>query len=154
VRTLLTSLRVLDAGDADSDGIGRLYADLGADVLKVEPPGGTADRNARPAIARSSIAFAVHNANKRGVVLDARSPADRTRFADLLAGADIVVDSGCRRLEAFGLPPATVAARWPHLVVLSVSDFGATGPSRGVAGHRSRALRTVHGAVPIRTDGR
>ncbi|MEV3905658.1 CoA transferase [Mycobacterium sp. NPDC050551] len=126
MRTLLASLRVLDAGDADSDGIGRMYADLGADVVKVETPGGAADREARPAIAGSSIAFTVHNAGKRGVALDPRSAADRTRFADLLAGADIVVDSG--RLEAFGLPAPTVAARWPHLVVLSVSDFGATGP--------------------------
>ncbi|MCZ8381015.1 CoA transferase [Mycobacterium sp. CPCC 205372] len=129
MRTLLASLRVLDAGDADSAGIGRMYADLGADVLMIEPPGGSADREARPSTAGSSIAFAVHNANKRSVVLDPQSPADRTRFADLLADADIVVDSGPRsRLEAFGLPQATVAARWPHLVVLSVSDFGATGP--------------------------
>ena len=44
----LASLRVLDVGGADSDAVGRLLGDLGADVLKIEPPGGTADRIARP----------------------------------------------------------------------------------------------------------
>ena len=69
----MASVRVLDIGDADSDGVTRLLADLGADVLKVEPPGGAAARAARPSVSGVGIAFALNNANKRSAVLD---PAD------------------------------------------------------------------------------
>ena len=61
---------MLDLGDAESDGVGRLFADLGADVLKIEPPGGSPPRRALPTSAGASIPFALHNANKRGAVLD------------------------------------------------------------------------------------
>ena len=71
---LLAPLRVLDLGGPESDAVSRLLADLGADVLKIEPPAGSPARSALPTIAGASIPFALHNANKRGAVLD---PANR-----------------------------------------------------------------------------
>ena len=126
---LLADLRVLDLCDGDADAVTRLLADLGADVLKVEPPGGSAGRSRRPMVAGSSIAFTLNNANKRGCVLDPHDDRDRERFVELAAGADIVVDSGNPgRAAAFGTPCAELSRRYPHLVAMSVTDFGAEGP--------------------------
>ena len=126
---LLASVRVLDLGGASSDGVGRLFADLGADVLKVEVPGGSEARHARPGVAGRSIAFAVDNANKRGAVLDPDSVEDRNRLVELAGVADIVVDSGNPgTAAAFGTSCAWLADRFDHLVALSVTDFGTAGP--------------------------
>ena len=59
---LLSSTRVLDLGGPDSGGVGRIFADLGADVLVVETPGGAPHRVARPTVAGASVAFALNNA--------------------------------------------------------------------------------------------
>ena len=80
---LLESLRVLDLGGAESDLVSRLFADLGADVLKIEPPAGSPARHALPNVAGASIPFALHNANKRSAVLDPDSSADRDRLIEL-----------------------------------------------------------------------
>ena len=126
---LLASVRVLDLGGASSDGVGRLFADLGADVLKVETPGGSEARRALPGVADASIAFAVHNANKRSAVLDPDSAEDRQRLIELAGTADIVVDSGpSGTAAAFGTSCAALADRFAHLVALSVTDFGCAGP--------------------------
>ncbi|MDT5155579.1 MAG: hypothetical protein QOI01_7312 [Mycobacterium sp.] len=129
---LLASVRVLDLGGAASDGVSRLLADLGADVLKVEPPGGADDRTARPSVAGVGIDFALNNANKRGTVLDPADGRDRDRFTDLAGGADIVIDDGrVRGTAEFGTSVAQLAQRFPHLVALEVTDFGASGPHAG-----------------------
>ena len=127
---LLDSLRVLDLGGAESDAVGRLFADLGADVLKIEPPYGSPARGGLPSVAGASISFALHNANKRSAVLDAHSAADRDRLMELAGGADIVVDGGNPGgAAAFGTSCAALAERFGHLVALSVTDFGTSGPS-------------------------
>ncbi len=129
IERLLASVRVLDLGGASSDGVGRLFADLGADVLKIEPPEGSEARSALPSVAGASIAFAVHNANKRSAVLDPDSAADRQRLLELAGVADVVVDSGSPgTAAAFGTSCAALADRFGHLVALSVTDFGTTGP--------------------------
>lgn len=126
---LLASLRVLDVGGADSDGVGRLLADLGADVLKIEPVGGSLARHALPRIAGVSVPFALANANKRCAALDGTDAADRARLLDLAAGADVVIDGGRPSgVEAFGTSCADLADRFDHLVTLAMTDFGATGP--------------------------
>lgn len=125
----MASLRVLDVGGAESDGVGRLLADLGADVLKIEPPGGAADRTAGPTVLGAGIQFALSNANKRCATLDAADAGDRDRFIDLAGGADIVIDGGTPgRAAAFGTSCAELADRFPQLVALSVTDFGGAGP--------------------------
>jgi crotonobetainyl-CoA:carnitine CoA-transferase CaiB-like acyl-CoA transferase len=126
---LLASVRVLDTGGADSDGVSRLLADLGADVLKIEPPGGATHRSARPAISGNGIAFALNNANKRSAVLDPGDVRDRDRFEALVGAADIVIDGGqVRGVPAFGTSCAALVDRHPHLVALEVTDFGTSGP--------------------------
>ncbi len=127
--TLLAPLRVLDLGGADADGVTRLFADLGADVLKIEPPGGSPARGDLPAVAGAGIPFALHNANKRSAVLDPAIGAHRERFLELAATADIVVDSGNPgQAASFGTSCAELADRLSHLITLSVTDFGADGP--------------------------
>ncbi|MCX2929636.1 CoA transferase [Mycobacterium sp. CVI_P3] len=126
---LLASVRVLDLCDQTADAVSRLLADLGADVIKIEPPGGSPARHTRPALDGLSVPFALHNANKRGVVLDPADDADRRAFLELVAGADIVVDSGNPGLAAaFGTSCAVLADEFPQLVTMSVTDFGACGP--------------------------
>jgi crotonobetainyl-CoA:carnitine CoA-transferase CaiB-like acyl-CoA transferase len=126
---LLASLRVLDLSGDDGAAVTRLLADLGADVLKVEPPGGSSSRTRTPTLRGTSLGFALHNANKRSTVLDPADAADRTRLIELAGGADIVVDSGLPGQAAgYGTSCADLADRFPHLVALQVTDFGATGP--------------------------
>ena len=108
--SLLASLRVLDLSGGEGDAVSRMLADLGAEVLKVEPPGGSPARAALPLLGGTSIAFALHNANKRSAVLDPAVEGDRRRLLDLAGGADIVVDSGFPA----GPPPSAPRARsWP-----------------------------------------
>ncbi|GAY16985.1 CoA transferase [Mycobacterium sp. shizuoka-1] len=126
---LLASVRVLDLCDQTGDAVTRLLADLGAEVIKIEAPGGSPARHARPTVDGVSVPFALHNANKRGTVLDPADEADRQTFFELAGGADIVVDSGTPGLAAaFGTSCAALADRFPQLVTMSVTDFGTEGP--------------------------
>ena len=126
---LLAGLRVLDLCDGDADAVTRLLADLGADVLKVEPPGGNTARAQLPTVHGVSIPFALHNANKRAVVLDPAVAADRQTLLGLAGAADIVVDSGLPgRAAAYGTSCEQLADRFGHLVTMAVTDFGSTGP--------------------------
>jgi crotonobetainyl-CoA:carnitine CoA-transferase CaiB-like acyl-CoA transferase len=123
---LLARLRVLDLCDSTADDVTRLLADLGADVLKVESPGGDPSRRKLPTVGGVSIPFALHNANKRAVVLDPADATDRNTLIQLAAEADIVVDTG--RLDTYGTSCADLADRFNDLVTMLVTDFGSTGP--------------------------
>ena len=126
---LLAAVRVLDLSAGAGDAVTRILADLGADVLKIEPPGGSPARTELPRLAGTSIAFALHNANKRSAVLDPADADARDRLFELAASADIVVDSGLPgQAAAFGTSCADLAERFGHLVTLSVTDFGTDGP--------------------------
>ncbi len=130
---LLASVRVLDLTDGDADTVGRLLADLGADVLKIEPPTGSPGRTKLPSLDGASIPFGLHNYNKRSVVLDPTSAADRTRLIELAGSADIVIDSALHggmpgRAAQYGTSGADLADRFGHLVAMSISDFGTSGP--------------------------
>ncbi|MCW1957945.1 MAG: CoA transferase [Mycobacterium sp.] len=123
---LLAGLRVLDLCEGDADAVTRLLADLGADVMKVEPPGGSWARAQKPTLSGVSIPFALHNANKRSVLLDPASDADRRRLVELAGEADIVIDSG--RAATYGTSSEELADRFGHLVTMLVTDFGGDGP--------------------------
>lgn len=126
---LLESVRVLDLAGGAADAVTRLLADLGADVLKVEPPGGSPCRTQPPLLAGVSIPFALHNANKRSVVLDGADEADRRRFFELAGTADILVDSGIPGQTAdYGTSCEALTDRFDQLVTMSITDFGRTGP--------------------------
>ena len=104
---LLHALRVLDLGGAEADAVSRLFADLGADVLKIEPPAGSPARHAPPSVAGASIPFALHNANKRSAVLDPDSAGDRDRLIEL-AGAQLAMPSCHTR---------SVGCSWPLVAI-------------------------------------
>ncbi len=125
----LAGVRVLDLAIRDGEAITRFLADLGADVLKIEPPGGSPARGARPTVAGSSVTFTLHNANKRSTVLNPGDEDDRRRFLDVVADADILVDDGVPGQAAgFGATGEELSRRFDHLVALSVTDFGTSGP--------------------------
>ena len=126
---LLASLRVLDLCEGTADAIGRLLADLGADVLKIEAPSAEPSRHAPPTLDGVSIPFALHNANKRAAVLDPDDDVDRHRLVALAGAADIVIDSGLPgRATHYGTSCAQLADRFEHLVTMAVTDFGSAGP--------------------------
>ncbi|MBB3748319.1 crotonobetainyl-CoA:carnitine CoA-transferase CaiB-like acyl-CoA transferase [Mycolicibacterium sp. BK634] len=125
----LTGLRIVDLTAGPAAQTARILADLGADVLLVEPPAGSPSRREAPRVGTESLAFALRNANKRSVVLDGDDERDRLRFLDLVAGADIVIDSGNPGQSAlFGTSCEELADTHDRLVVMSITDFGTTGP--------------------------
>src|SRR6185295_6139896 len=89
----LRNLRVVDMADEKGELCGRLLADLGADVIRVEPPQGALSRRLPPFHEGHSLFFAARNANKRGVTVDLDDEAGRRRLLQLLAGADVLIES-------------------------------------------------------------
>ncbi len=112
-----------------------MLADLGADVLRIEPPRGAATRRRAPfGPDGSSLHFAVRNSDKRSAVLDLGNPADRDRFMALVHEADVVVESWAPgTTDAMGIGPDVLRRDNPELVVVSLTDFGQTGPDRDLA---------------------
>jgi crotonobetainyl-CoA:carnitine CoA-transferase CaiB-like acyl-CoA transferase len=106
-----------------------LLASLGADVIKVEPPGGDPMRHF-PEL------FEELNAGKRSICLDLRTDRDRARLSDLVAGADVVVEAFRPGVAArLGVGHETVRTAHPSVVYCSISGFGQTGPLVAVPGH-------------------
>jgi crotonobetainyl-CoA:carnitine CoA-transferase CaiB-like acyl-CoA transferase len=125
------ALRVLDLAGAPGVFCGRLFVGLGAEVLRVEPPGGDPLRVAPP----DGLAFVHASAGKRSVVLDLEHGAGRARLRELAAAADVLIDTAPPgRLDALGLGYATLAAAQPGLVQVSITPFGLTGPRAAWAG--------------------
>lgn len=128
----LDGLLVIDLVSGPLAAIGRHLAELGAHVLRVEPPGGAADRRDGPLFDGVSLSFVAANRGKSAVPLDLADPADRARFDTLLDRADILID-GTRpgSPDAAVLDVAGIHHRKPSLVILSASDFGQEGEYRG-----------------------
>jgi crotonobetainyl-CoA:carnitine CoA-transferase CaiB-like acyl-CoA transferase len=136
-RRALAGMRVLDLTDLAGALGTRLLADLGADVVRVEPP-----RDARPAAPGPSIGAAgtagdlgssaaewFYGAGKRSVLLDPAAGSARATLAVLLAHADVLVEaSPPDLLDRFGFARADLAVEFPRLVHVSVSPFGRGGP--------------------------
>lgn len=132
----LAGLRVVELGVwVAGPATAALLADWGADVVKVEPPGGDPMRHVFGSLGIAdempNPAFALDNRGKRSVVLDLRDPDDRQRLEDLLAGADVFV-SNLRpdALDKLDLEPAATVARHPRLVYCSISGYGLRGDDR------------------------
>ena len=115
-------LRVLELGSGLSGAIAALIlADNGADVIKVEPPGGDP--------LRAHPAFRMWQRGKQRIVVDLAAARDRERVAGLAAEADVVLSSFRPGVDArFGLDPAALAARNPRAVVCRITGFGPHGP--------------------------
>src|SRR5579862_5431985 len=94
----IEGLRVLDLADQSGFVCGRILADIGADVIKVEPPGGDAGRRVPPFAGDEpgldrSLTWLAGNVNKRGITCDLGSAEGRQRFEQLAATADLVVET-------------------------------------------------------------
>ncbi|HCB34982.1 MAG TPA: hypothetical protein DEP66_03235, partial [Acidimicrobiaceae bacterium] len=131
---------MLDLSDERGQLAAMMLADLGADVILVEPPGGSPARAVGPFVAEregdpeASLWFWSYNRGKRSIVLDLDAPDDRERLVELAATADVVVESaGTGAMAARGLGYDDLSERFPHLVYTSVSAFGHTGPKAGWA---------------------
>ena len=132
----LGHLRVLDLTSSGAAYCGKLLADLGADVIKVEPPGGDAARREAPLLETRtgslSLPFLYANSNKRSVALDLGDAADRDRFRALAAESDLVLESfAVGHLATLGLDYAALSTEHPELVLTSITGFGQTGPQSG-----------------------
>ena len=137
---MLQGVRVLEVTEPLGALVGRFLADLGADVIKIEPPEGDGGRHASPFAGagdeRLSLPFVRANLNKRSVILDLTQHRDQERFRGLAERADVVVSTdGIAAWAARGIDLNTLAADYPRLVWLSVSTFGLSGPHRDYAGN-------------------
>ena len=131
MRLPLAGLRVVDMADEKAELCGRVLADLGAEVIRVEPPGGAVSRTLPPFHAGTSLYFEVRNAGKTGVTLDLAEEEGRAGLLAMLERADIWIETTRPgELGLLDLDPREVSARLPNLVVVSVTDFGQTGPYR------------------------
>jgi crotonobetainyl-CoA:carnitine CoA-transferase CaiB-like acyl-CoA transferase len=160
----LAGVRVLEYAQYVAGPLcGVVLGDLGAEVVKVEPPAGDGYRYVMPVAPGLGRYFIPLNRGKRSVVLDLKSEAGRERSAALLASADIVIHNyRPQRAAAFDLDWETLHAEFPALVVGVVSSFGEAGPLAGapaydlVAQARS-GLLTAHAGpgdtVPVRAGG-
>jgi len=127
----LRDIRVVDFTDGTAAFAGRFLADLGADVILVEPPEGVASRRAQPRHDGHGLRFATAHANKRGVVVDVTTADGRARLLALTDEAHVFLESQpIGRLDELGIGPQVLRDRNPNLVVASVTDFGQTGPYR------------------------
>lgn len=127
----LSGLKVLDAADGVGELCGRMLADFGADVIRLEPPGGAASRKLAPLTpdGSSSLYFANRNFNKRGITLDVASSQGQQQLFELLAHSDIYLNSA-RPCETKDTPlsPDQLSSRFSQLIVASMTAFGQTGP--------------------------
>ena len=139
----LHGIRVLELGTLIAGPFcGRLLADHGADVVKVEAP----DRPdplrdwGQAELDGHHFFWTVHARNKRCITLDLRRPRGREVFLDLVETADVVVESfRPGTLEKWDLGPDVLAARNPRLVLARVSGYGQTGPASSRPGYASVA---------------
>ncbi|MEY2450718.1 MAG: hypothetical protein QOD92_292 [Acidimicrobiaceae bacterium] len=134
----LAGVRLLDlSGVLSGPSCGKALADLGADVIKVEPPEGDLTRTAQPRVGGLPVYFAQQNCGKRCVSVDLGLDAGRALVADLAASCDVVLENfrpGV--LDRLGLGYAAISARNPSVVYCSITGYGQDG---SMAGRRAYA---------------
>jgi crotonobetainyl-CoA:carnitine CoA-transferase CaiB-like acyl-CoA transferase len=156
---LLADVRVIESSMLGPAELGGLLADLGADVIKVEPPQGDYGRQMTWPIVKLSSGegdaslLSLHiNRGKRSVVLDLRRPEAVEVYLDLVRGADVVIEAmRPGALARRGLPYERLREANPRIVFCTISGYGATGPYRDMPSH-GIAYDTWAGQVPVVTD--
>jgi crotonobetainyl-CoA:carnitine CoA-transferase CaiB-like acyl-CoA transferase len=126
----LVGLKVLEIGHyIAAPFCTRILADLGAEVIKIEPPGGDPFRGWGASVNGDSVWFSVHGRNKLSVVLDLKR--DRETLLQLAARADVLVENlRAGGLERLNLGPSALHAVNPRLVIARISGYGQDGPYR------------------------
>lgn len=151
---LLDGYRVLDLTDHRGEVGPWLLGRLGAEVIKVEPPGGSPSRMQHPRVPEtpehlSSLSFASYNDNKQSIALDLSNAGDRATLLDLVAGAEIIFDSGPPgTLANAGFTEVELLAANPELVSVLVTPFGADGPRANDA-HSELTLAALGGPMSL-----
>jgi crotonobetainyl-CoA:carnitine CoA-transferase CaiB-like acyl-CoA transferase len=132
----LAGLRVLELADEKGQFCGKLLGDLGADVIKIEPPGGEATRRVGPFLddlphPERSLSFWYYNTSKRGITLNLETADGRQLFRRLAATADVILETFPPGfLAALGLGYEDLRAQHPELIMCSLTPFGQSGPWR------------------------
>ncbi|MHA7959692.1 CoA transferase [Streptomyces sp. L500] len=153
----LLGVRLLEFGSYTAGPhAGRLLAQLGADVLKVEPPHGEGSRRLAQSVGGVGYLYLVNNAGKRSCRLDLADPADRATFDELLGGADVLLTNlAADTLDATGISPGRVLSRY-GVVHCAVTGHGLAAADRSVdtvIQAESGMMRLLGGATgtPLRT---
>ncbi|GAB4337873.1 MAG: hypothetical protein Kow0010_26100 [Dehalococcoidia bacterium] len=147
----LGDLRVIEYCNEWGAWAGKLLGDMGADVIKVEPPGGDATRRYEPFVddepgSDRSLYFWHYNTSKRGIVLDLETAAGREVFRRLVTAADMLIESNPPgHLAGLGLDYADLAPLNPALIMVSITPFGRSGPR---AGEQATDLTLLAGGGP------
>jgi crotonobetainyl-CoA:carnitine CoA-transferase CaiB-like acyl-CoA transferase len=150
----LEGIRVLELARIIAGPLAGLYlADLGADVLKIERPGGDEMRGYGPekwdGVGSTFLAL---NRNKRSVVMDLRDPSERERLLELVADADVLIESyrpGV--MEGWDLGFERLRAVNPRIIVCSITGFGGRGPSAGL-GANNLIAEAFGGSISVSKD--
>ncbi len=133
---MLEHLRALDLTDDQGFLAGKILADLGADVIKIEPPGGDPSRALGPFWGdkpdpEKSLWWLAYNSNKRGITLDIESPAGKEIFLELAATAAFVIESfPPGYLDGLGLGYDALSRRDKGIILVSITPYGQAGPYR------------------------
>lgn len=152
---VLDGIRVLELGHfVAAPFCTRLLADLGAEVIKIEPPGGDPVRQWGAQIEGHSLWWSVHGRNKRCVAMNLKHPDARALVLKLVESCDVVVENfRPGQLEKLGLGPETLRAVNPRVVIAQISGYGQSGPYRdraafGVIGEAMGGLRYLTNHPP------
>ena len=153
----LTGLKVVElADDPAGEYVGRLLAEMGAQLTKIEPPGGASSRAIGPFAKDltgpdASLNFWFYNSNKASVTLDLHAPGGLELLTGLVGQADIFVSTlQPAALRALGLDLDALSRTFPRLIVLSVTAFGLTGPW---ADYKSSDLVALAAGGPLNSCG-
>src|SRR5438477_9756943 len=125
----LVGLRVLELADEKGQFCGKLLGDLGADVVKIEPPGGEATRRVGPFLddiphPDRSLSFWYYNTSKRGVTLNLETADGRQLFRRLAAVTDIILETfSPGYLASLGLGDEALRAENPQLIMCALTPF-------------------------------
>ena len=133
-------IRVLEIGDEKGEFCGLLMAGQGADVIKIEPPGGNSTRHIGPfyndvADPSGSLFFWNYNRGKRGVTVDLSTALGRESFMRLVTTAEVIIDAqGLGVMDGLGLGCEDVQKIKPDVIYCSITPFGLTGPWKDFRG--------------------
>ena len=152
---MLQGLRVIEIGHFVAAPFGaRLLADLGADLIKIEPPAGDPVRQWGEQQDGASLWWSVHGRNKRCVTLNLKNADARELLLDLVAQSDAVIENfRPGQLAKMGLGPDELRARNPDLIIAHITGYGQDGPYRdkaafGVIGEAIGGLRYLSNQPP------
>ncbi|ABM59332.1 CaiB/BaiF CoA transferase family protein [Verminephrobacter eiseniae] len=151
LRGALNGLRVIDASRVlGGPYAGQMLADHGADVIKVEPPGGDETRGWGPPFDGDAASYFVGvNRNKRGIAIDCAQPAGQQLLMELLSDADVFIENfKIGTLERWGLGSEALRERFPRLIHCRVSGFGADGPYGAQPGYDA-AVQALCGIMSV-----